>query len=70
MNRLDDAIESYRRAITVDPSYAQAHLNLGFAYERMNQPELAKKEYQEACRLDRGLCALISRRQSLTLKEN
>jgi tetratricopeptide (TPR) repeat protein len=62
MNRLDDAIESYRRAITVDPGYAQAHLNLGFVYERMNQLELKKREYAEACRLDRHICPLISGR--------
>ncbi len=62
MNRLDDAIESYRRAIAVDPGYAQAHLNLGFAYERMNQPEMSKKEYAEACRLDRGICPLVAGR--------
>ena len=62
MNRLDDAIESYRRAIAVDPGYAQAHLNLGFVYERMNQPEMSKKEYAEACRLDRGICPLVAGR--------
>jgi arylsulfatase A-like enzyme/Tfp pilus assembly protein PilF len=62
VNRLDDAVESYRRAIAVDPSYAQAHLNLGFAYERMNQPDLSRKEYTEACRLDRRICPLISNR--------
>jgi arylsulfatase A-like enzyme/Tfp pilus assembly protein PilF len=62
MSRLDDAIESYRRAIAVDPAYAQAHLNLGFVYERMNQPNLSRKEYAEACRLDRGICPLVSGR--------
>jgi choline-sulfatase len=62
MNRLDDAVESYRRAIAVDPSYAQAHLNLGFVYERMNQLDLKKKEYAEACRLDRHICPLVVKR--------
>jgi Tfp pilus assembly protein PilF len=62
MNRLNDAVEIYRRAIAVDPNYAQAHLNLGFAYERVNQLDLKKKEYAEACRLDRRICPLISNR--------
>lgn len=62
MNRLDDAVESYRRAIAANPGYAQAHLNLGFAYERMNQTELKKKEYAEACRLDRHICPLVANR--------
>ncbi len=62
MNRLDDAVGSYRRAIAADPNYAQAHLNLGFAYERMNHLDLKKKEYAEACRLDRRICPLVAGR--------
>jgi Flp pilus assembly protein TadD len=62
MNRLDDAVKSYHRAIAADPNYAQTHLNLGFAYERMNQFDLKKKEYAEACRLDRRICPLVADR--------
>ncbi|MBI3662085.1 MAG: sulfatase-like hydrolase/transferase [Acidobacteria bacterium] len=61
-NRLEQAVESYRRALAADPNLAQAHLNLGFAYERLNQPVLAKQEYQTACRLDRAVCKLIANR--------
>lgn len=63
MNRLDDAAENYRRALEADPAFAQAHLNLGFVYERMKQPLLAKQEYAAACRLDRRLCSLIANRK-------
>src|SRR6266850_1697979 len=57
----ESGAEDLSRAIAVDPSYAQAHLNLGFVYERMNQPALSKKEYAEACRLDRRICGFVSR---------
>jgi len=61
INRLEDAVRNYRRAISADPNYAEAHLNLGFVYERMNEPDLSKKEYAEACRLEHRICALIAR---------
>src|ERR1700682_6389874 len=61
LNRLDEAAESYRRSLAADPAFAQAHLNLGFVYERMGQIDLSKKEYADACRLDRRICSLISR---------
>jgi choline-sulfatase len=62
MNRLDDAVKAYQQAIAADPAYAQAHLNLGFVYERSNQPDLKKEEYAEACRLDRKICPMVAGR--------
>jgi choline-sulfatase len=60
LGRLDDAVESYQKALASDPKLAQAHLNLGFAYERMNNQMQARQEYKEACRLDTRICALVA----------
>ncbi|HUL14547.1 MAG TPA: sulfatase-like hydrolase/transferase [Terriglobales bacterium] len=60
LGRLDDAIASYQSALAKDPKLAQAHLNLGFAYERKDDLTHARQEYKDACRLDQGLCALIA----------
>lgn len=54
--QLRKAIQSYKQAITLDPNLAEAHLNLGFAYQRLNDPLMAHKEYQEACRLENKFC--------------
>jgi len=59
--KLQDAVNSYRQALKLDPSLAQAHLNLGYAYERLNQSENAKREYQQACRLKAEFCSLIEK---------
>lgn len=54
--KLNKAVMCYRRALELNPDLAEAHLNLGFAYERMRQPTNALKEYEVACRLDAKLC--------------
>jgi arylsulfatase A-like enzyme/Tfp pilus assembly protein PilF len=54
--QLRKAIQSYKQAIKLDPNLAEAHLNLGFAYQRLNHPLMAHKEYQEACRLEKKFC--------------
>lgn len=58
-NRLQKAVQSYQRALKLDPNYAEAHLNLGFAYQRLAQPARSRTEYAEACRLDNKLCRLV-----------
>jgi choline-sulfatase len=54
--QLPKAIENYRHALKLDPNLAEAHLNLGFAYQRSNNPRKARQEYQEACRQDQKFC--------------
>ncbi|MGH9703963.1 MAG: sulfatase-like hydrolase/transferase [Candidatus Acidiferrales bacterium] len=55
-NRLELAMKTYRRALAADPKFAQAHLNLGFVFQRMGREKEAKQEYETACRLDKNLC--------------
>ena len=59
--KLQQAVQSYRQALKIDPALAQAHLNLGFAYERLKQTENAKREYARACHLKADLCPLIEK---------
>jgi Tfp pilus assembly protein PilF len=47
----------------LDPNLPQAHLNLGFAYEQLNQMSLAEHEYRRACELNADLCEMIKRHQ-------
>jgi len=57
--QLRKAIDSYKHALKLDPNLAEAHLNLGFAYQRSNSPQAARKEYQEACRLEKKFCEFV-----------
>jgi arylsulfatase A-like enzyme/Tfp pilus assembly protein PilF len=61
--RLPQAVESYKKALKIDPSLAEGHLNLGLAYEQMGQKGLADKEYQQACKLKQDFCRLINNRK-------
>jgi Tfp pilus assembly protein PilF len=46
------AIQNYQRAINLDPSYAQAHYNIGSAYEDVLDYEKAMGEYRNAILAD------------------
>jgi len=56
MNQLAAAVQSYKRALALNPNLAEAHLNLAFAYERLKNAPAAAKEYQLACQLESRLC--------------
>ena len=61
-NRQQKAIDSYHKALQIDPQLAEAHLNLGYAYEGLHKANLARQEYQEACRLRVEFCQLVKDR--------
>src|SRR5439155_1061907 len=58
-NRLAKAVESYKRALKLDPVLAEAHLNLAYAYETLQHPVVARKEYETACRLQTNFCQYV-----------
>jgi Tfp pilus assembly protein PilF len=58
-NRVAKAVESYKRALALDPNLAEAHLNLAFAYQRMNRAKSAQDEYETACRLEGKFCRFV-----------
>ena len=61
--RLPKAVESYQRALKIDPNLAEAHLNLGLAYEQLGRTALAGQEYQQACKLNSQFCRMIEERK-------
>jgi tetratricopeptide (TPR) repeat protein len=62
VGRLEEAADSYKRALATKPDYAEAHLNLGFVYERQNKLGEGRREYEAACRLKQALCKQIRER--------
>ena len=60
-NRLQKAVASYKQALALDSTLAEAHLNLGYAYQRLNQPVASKNEYDAACKLQQKYCELVPR---------
>ena len=49
--RLDEAIEHYRRALELDPAFAEAHNNLAVAYAKRGDLDRALAAMREALRL-------------------
>jgi len=49
-----DAIESYNKAININPNYVHSWYNLGYTYHGMNKLEKALDAYMKAIRLERN----------------
>ncbi len=60
--QFNKAISTYKLGLAIDPGLAEAHLNLGFAYQKLGQSALARKEYAEACRSRPSLCRVVPSR--------
>lgn len=58
-NRLAKAVRSYRLALKLDPGLAEAHLNLAFALQRLQEPAAAATEYKAACKLEERFCEFV-----------
>lgn len=53
------AVKLYRRVIAVEPRFAQAHLDLGFALQALGQRAQGNAQISEAVRLDPSLSSRV-----------
>ena len=54
--RYGDAVKVYTKALDQEPKFAEAHLNLSYAYGKLNRPKAARAQYETACKLQADLC--------------
>lgn len=47
---------AYQQAVTLNPEYAAAYLNLALLTRKQNQPEEARKYFEKTCQLSAALC--------------
>jgi tetratricopeptide (TPR) repeat protein len=55
LGQIDQAVQEYKTAITIQPDYADAHNNLGVAYKEMGKYDEAIAEYKTAISIAPGL---------------
>lgn len=56
LGRLDDAVDSFRRAIAVDPEVAEAHYNHGLALKNKGDLAAAIENYKRAIEIRPATC--------------
>ena len=52
LGETEDAARCYREAIALEPSYAQAHNNLGLVLFQLDQADVAVEEFKTALAID------------------
>ncbi len=50
--RVHEAIQTYKTALQLAPTYADAHYNLALAFEKIREPRKALKHWQAYVKLD------------------
>ena len=68
--QVTSAIQSYRRATSLNPNYAQAYYNLGTAYEAVLANDLALTAYQTALLLDSHMYAAYNNLARVYMLQN
>jgi Tfp pilus assembly protein PilF len=53
------AVMAYKKAVNLDPNFAEAHLNLAYEYQKMNKLPAAEAEYKIACGLAERFCDFV-----------
>ena len=55
--RYKEASKKYKRAVEIDPTYAEAYSNLGYTYRKQEKFDKAVRTYKKAIQLDPKLAA-------------
>ena len=58
-HQLSKAAREHERAIELNPSLAEAHLNLAYDYQLQRHVEAARKQYETACKLEPRFCKFV-----------
>jgi tetratricopeptide (TPR) repeat protein len=61
--KVKEAVPHFQKVIRLNPGDGETHFNLGVAYLKLDQEELARRELAEACRLDKKYCRQIPKSQ-------
>ena len=51
LGQLEEAVSSYRRALTINPEVAEFHYNLGITFDEMGKPKEAEASYRRALQI-------------------
>jgi len=52
LGQSDKAVQAYKRALSIDPNYAESYFNLGLVYQEMGDRENAIAMFEKYLELD------------------